>query len=62
MGGDLTAFLSSLADRVIPGGCPTCPAEQLVRRTETGDWVLVIAHDESCPAYRARKKTAEDSQ
>jgi len=50
---DLAAFFNSVAGRRIPGGCPTCTAEQVVTEREPGVWVLVIAHDRSCPAYAA---------
>jgi len=55
MADDIGNFLSSLAGKRIPGGCPTCNAEQMVTERSPGVWVLTVAHDAQCTVLRASK-------
>lgn len=54
MSGDLSTLFASLADKRIPGGCPTCNAEQTVAERAPGVWMLTVAHDDHCPAWRSK--------
>ena len=47
-------FFTSLAGKLIPGGCPECDAEQRLEEVAPNIWSLVIGHDDDCPFWRAR--------
>ncbi|MHB8330427.1 MAG: hypothetical protein ACYDD6_12535 [Acidimicrobiales bacterium] len=42
-----------LAGQVLPGGCDRCEAEQRLKQVAPGVFLLRVAHEDACPAYRA---------
>lgn len=45
--------LDQMTGHRMPGGCDDCTAYQTLDRHETGVYLLVVHHDDTCPAYRA---------
>ncbi len=45
--------LDGLAGRRLPGGCDDCTAYQTIEQQASGVYVLLVHHDDTCPAYRA---------
>ncbi|MHA6512001.1 hypothetical protein [Tessaracoccus sp. Z1128] len=42
--------LDALVGRTVPGGCVDCNADATIYRdTETGTYVVTVAHDHGCP-------------
>jgi hypothetical protein len=59
MTNDLTALLSAIAERVIPGGCTTWAAEQTVwpDPDHPALWHCTVAHDDGCPTLERYERT-----
>lgn len=38
-------------------GCPDCDADVTLRQAATGVWQLQVAHDGTCPTYRAMTRS-----
>jgi hypothetical protein len=45
--------LCALVGRRVPGGCDDCHADQTVEQRAPGVYLLVVRHDDTCPAYQA---------
>jgi hypothetical protein len=45
--------LDGLTGRRLPGGCDDCTAFQTIEQQAPGVYVLLVHHDNTCPAYRA---------
>jgi hypothetical protein len=51
---ELGQLFESLADKRIPGGCPSCDAEQMIQQVAPGGWSLTVNHGDGCPFWLAR--------
>lgn len=47
------SVLDQMTGHQMPGGCDDCTAYQTLDRHVTGVYLLVVHHDDTCPAYRA---------
>jgi hypothetical protein len=49
----LDDLFGQIGDEPIPGGCERCAAFQTLSEESAGVFVLVVHHDDHCPALRA---------
>ena len=45
-----------MTGRPLPGGCDDCDAYQVMSRCADGVYVLIVYHDETCPALASMQQ------